>query len=53
MKGSELVKTSASMTKVECCALVCPCPHISTRGWRLEVVRVEPDSEGEENEENE
>ena len=45
MKGMELVRTSASETKVECCALVYPCPCIFTRDWRLEVVRAEPDSE--------
>ena len=47
------MRTAASVTKVECCALVYPCPHISTRGRRLEVVRAEPDSEREETEENE
>ena len=37
-KGSELVRTAASVAKVVHCALVCPCPCISTRlkvgGWR-------------------
>ena len=36
-KGVELVRTAASATKVECCALVCPCPHISKMGRGSEV----------------
>ena len=41
-----VVETAASVTKVECCALMCPCLCISTRvkGQRLEVVRAEPNS---------
>ena len=31
------MRTVASATKVECCALVCPCPRISIRGQGSEV----------------
>ena len=51
----KLVRTAASATKVKHCTLVCPCPHISTKGWGLEVrgSQSRANSEREETEENE